>query len=123
MRGMERQSEQTLCRVEDIPDGDSRGFLPNQRRQDRLFAVRRGAEVYVYLNTCPHNWVPLDWMQDKFMGHRGGDIVCFAHGAHFDVVTGECTAGVCEGQSLIPVPSRLVDGEVRIALPLPEAPE
>jgi hypothetical protein len=39
------------------------------------------------------------------------------------VATGVCIAGVCEGQSLIPVPSRLVEGEVRIALPLPEAPE
>lgn len=123
MRGVERQSEQTLCRLEDIVDGDARGFLPDERRQDRLFAVRSGASVHVYLNTCPHNWVPLDWMKDKFMGHRGGDIVCFAHGAHFDVATGVCIAGVCEGQSLIPVPSRLVEGEVRIALPLPEAPE
>ena len=122
MRTMERQDEHTLCRLEEIPDGDARGFLPDVRRRDRVFAVRHGDTVHAYLNTCPHNWVGLDWMKDKFLASRGGDIVCFAHGAHFRVEDGLCTAGVCEGQSLIRAPVRVVAGEVRLALPLPQAP-
>jgi nitrite reductase/ring-hydroxylating ferredoxin subunit len=120
---MSAAAEQPLCRLDDIPDGNARGFHPGAQRQDRLFAVRRGAEVFVYLNSCPHNWVPLDWAKDKFLACPGGDIVCFAHGAHFDVASGVCTAGVCEGEKLIPVPARVVDGVVLIPATLPVTPE
>lgn len=120
---MNSPKERSLCRLQDIPDGGARGFDPGSDHNDRLFAVRRADAVYVYLNTCPHNWVPLDWAKDKFLAHQGGDIVCFAHGAHFQVESGFCHAGICEGQSLIGVPSRIVDGEVLIPVELPEAPE
>jgi nitrite reductase/ring-hydroxylating ferredoxin subunit len=120
---MDRLDEQTLCRLEEIPDGDARGFLPDGRREDRLFVVRRGERVHAYLNTCPHNWRPLDWAKDKFLNCRGGDIVCFAHGAHFDVNSGVCTAGVCEGDSLIAVAAQVINGEVRVPAKLPESPD
>jgi hypothetical protein len=44
---MQRQVEQHLCRLDEIPDGGARGFRPNQRREDQLFAVRRGERVAV----------------------------------------------------------------------------
>ena len=120
---MSAAAEQPLCRLDDIPDGNACGFHPGAQRQDRLFAVRRGSDVFVYLNSCPHNWVPLDWAKDKFLACPGGDIVCFAHGAHFDVASGVCTAGVCEGERLIAVPARIVDGVVMVPAALPVAPE
>jgi nitrite reductase/ring-hydroxylating ferredoxin subunit len=123
MSTVSTSTEQTLCALEELPDGEARGFLPNARREDRLFAVRRGARVLAYLNTCPHNWRPLDWAKDKFLACPGGDIVCFAHGAHFDVSSGVCTSGVCEGERLIPVPVRVVNGEVLVPAALPAAPE
>jgi len=115
--------EQILCTLAELPDGGARGFLPDAHREDRLFAVRRGAKVYVYLNTCPHNWRPLDWAKDRFLACPGGDIVCFAHGAHFDVPSGECIAGVCQGDHLIRVPVRTEDGKVIIPAELPARPE
>jgi nitrite reductase/ring-hydroxylating ferredoxin subunit len=123
MSGVSMKPEQTLCTLAELPDGEARGFLPNARREDRLFAVRHGARVLAYLNTCPHNWRPLDWAKDKFLACPGGDIVCFAHGAHFDVSSGVCTSGVCEGERLIPVPVRIVNGEVLVPATLPDAPE
>jgi len=120
---MTAAQEQALCRLEDIPDGNARGFHPGARHEDRLFAVRRGAVVHVYLNTCPHNRVPLDWAKDKFLACPGGDIVCFAHGAHFDVASGICTAGICEGDRLVKVPARIVDGTVLIPAALPVLPD
>jgi len=115
--------EQILCSLAELPDGGARGFLPDAHREDKLFAVRRGEAVYVYLNTCPHNWRPLDWAKDRFLACHGGDIVCFAHGAHFDVVSGECTAGVCQGDHLIPVPARTEEGQVIIPARLPAQPD
>ena len=40
-----------LCRSEELADASSRGFDIDGQK---LFAVRRGAQVYVYLNRCPH---------------------------------------------------------------------
>jgi nitrite reductase/ring-hydroxylating ferredoxin subunit len=114
--------ERVLCRLEDIPDGRARGFLP-ERREDRLFAVRRGGRVVVYINSCPHNWRPLEFAQDQFLSGDGREIVCYAHGAHFSIDSGECIAGVCEGEFLIAVPSRIDDGMIIIPLQLPQTPE
>jgi len=115
--------ERILCALAELPDGGARGFLPDAHREDQLFVVRRGAAVYVYLNTCPHNWRPLDWAKDRFLACQGGDIVCFAHGAHFDVASGECTAGVCQGDYLIPVPVRCEEGQLIIPAVLPAQPD
>jgi nitrite reductase/ring-hydroxylating ferredoxin subunit len=117
-----RGGERALCRLEEIPDGHARGFLPHNR-EDRLFAVRRGQQVHVYINYCPHNWRPLDFAQDRFLSADRQEIVCYAHGAHFSIDSGECTAGVCLGDSLIPVPARVEDGIILIPLELPQAPE
>jgi nitrite reductase/ring-hydroxylating ferredoxin subunit len=117
-----RGSERALCRLEEIQDGHARGFLPHNR-EDRLFAVRRGQQVRVYINSCPHNWRPLDFAQDRFLSADCRDIVCYAHGAHFSIDTGECTAGVCLGEFLIPVPVRVEGGIILIPLELPQVPE
>jgi nitrite reductase/ring-hydroxylating ferredoxin subunit len=114
--------ERILCRLEDIPDGHARGFMP-VNREDRLFAVRRGASVRVYINSCPHNWRPLDFAQDRFLSGDGHDIVCYAHGAHFSIETGECSDGVCQGEFLIAVPARVEDGMILIPIELPQTPE
>jgi nitrite reductase/ring-hydroxylating ferredoxin subunit len=114
--------ERILCRLEDIPDGRSRGFLP-VNRDDRLFVVRRGQHIHAYINSCPHNWRPLDYAQDQFLSANGSEIVCYAHGAHFSIDSGECIAGVCMGQALIAVPARVDNGMILIPLELPQAPE
>ena len=113
--------ERILCRLEDIPDGRARGLLPLDR-DDRLFVVRRGQRIDIYLNSCPHNWRPLDYAQDQFLSANGREIVCYAHGAHFSIDSGECIDGVCIGQFLIPVPSRVDNGMILIALELPQIP-
>jgi len=117
-----RGSERVLCRLQDIPDGHARGFIPINR-EDRLFAVRRGNAVRVYINSCPHNWRPLDFAQDRFLSADGTEIVCYAHGAHFSIDTGVCTAGVCQGEALIAVPARIEDGMILIPIELPQTPE
>lgn len=114
--------ERILCPLDDIPDGRARGFMP-VNREDRLFAVRNGARVKVYINSCPHNWRPLDFAQDQFLSGDSHDIICFAHGAHFAIDTGLCTDGPCLGDHLIPVPARVEAGMIIIPLELPEAPE
>lgn len=110
--------ERWLCALADLPDGGSRGLL-RQGNDDQVFAVRRGAEVFVWLNDCPHEHRPLEYRQDRFLSGDGSHIVCYAHSAHFDIASGHCFAGPCAGEHLIPVPVRVADGAVWIATELP----
>lgn len=99
-----------LCRLAELPEGGARGFGP-------LFAIRRGAAVWVYVNACPHLGVALDLIPDRFLDHRGTAIVCAVHGAFFRIEDGYCTQGPCWGESLEPVPVE-IDAEGMVWVPV-----
>ena len=103
-----------LCRLEEIPDGEARGFPPEPGSFVGLFAVRRGGRVFAYVNACPHVGLPLDPVPDRFLDRKKEAIVCAAHGARFRVEDGECTSGPCIGDALEAVPVEVVEGEVRL---------
>lgn len=103
-----------LCRIEEIPDGQARGFNPIGSGHRSIFAVRRGHRVFVYVNECPHARTELEYAKDRFLSADGLRIVCFAHYAQFDVETGNCVAGPCTGQALEAVPSTIIEGAVMI---------
>lgn len=103
-----------LCTLHDVPRDGSRGFV---LAEHSLFAVRRGDEVHVYLNRCPHLGIELNWQEDVFLEPDGSLIQCATHGALFLIETGECVAGPCAGASLRRIPARLRDGAVYVELP------
>ena len=107
-----------LCRVAEIPDGGAKGFPPPDRGYAGLFAVRRGAALVVYVNSCPHLGVSLEWTADRFLSADGTQIVCGTHGAVFRIADGHCVAGPCQGEALTPVPFTVTDGVLLVA---PEA--
>ncbi|RJF95677.1 Rieske (2Fe-2S) protein [Noviherbaspirillum saxi] len=93
-----------LCRLDELPDGDSRGFDPLRQGRDAVLVVRQGARVHAYLDACPHHGgTPMAWRKDAYLNGDRDRIVCSAHGAQFDIATGLCTLGPCLGQSLQPV--------------------
>ncbi|MEJ6655554.1 MAG: Rieske (2Fe-2S) protein [Pseudomonas sp.] len=98
-----------LCRLDDIADPGSKGFLVQGRQ---LFAVRQGPQVFVYANRCPHRGIPLEWVPDQFLDSSGRLIQCASHGALFLPESGECVAGPCSGASLTPLACRIEDGQV-----------
>lgn len=108
-----------LCRLDDIAEGAARGFDPDAHGEDRFFVVRRGDSVHAYLNLCPHNGRPLDYAQDHFLSGDGSEIVCHAHGAHFAIDSGRCTAGACLGRALTRLPVYVRDGQVWLSSPQP----
>jgi len=94
-----------LCRLDELPDGGSRGFDPLQKGGDTLFVVRQGNHVHAWRNACPHiNGAPMAWRKDAYLNADRDRIVCSAHGAQFDIVTGVCVLGPCVGQALQPLP-------------------
>jgi len=104
----------TLCRVADIPDGGSLGFGPAPGSFTGLFAVRRDDQVVVYVNSCPHLGVALDWAPDRFLTADGARIICSTHGAEFRIEDGFCLRGPCQGASLRAVPYVIEGGMLTV---------
>lgn len=80
-----------------------------------MFVVRKGDNVFGYVNICPHARTPLDWTPDQFMTHDKTNLMCATHGAQFRIEDGFCIAGPCLGLSLTPVPIEVSSGDVVIA--------
>jgi nitrite reductase/ring-hydroxylating ferredoxin subunit len=111
-----------LCHLDDLPDGDARGFDLRGLGRDTVFVVRQGAALHGWLNVCPHHGAALAWRKHAYLNAARDRIVCSAHGAQFEIHTGACTLGPCLGQSLTPVPLTIdEDGAVHLAdIPLEE---
>jgi nitrite reductase/ring-hydroxylating ferredoxin subunit len=93
-----------LARIDDLPDPGARGFDPDGTGRDTLFVVRRGAELRAYRDACPHfGDTPMAWRRHAYLNGDGTRIVCHAHGAQFDIASGECLLGPCLGRHLEPV--------------------
>lgn len=102
---------QRLCRLDDIPDGEGRGFEAGDGGDD-FFVVRQGDRVYGYINCCPHAASPLDWVENRFMNLDKSRILCATHGAEFRIEDGYCVFGPCQGRSLSPVALSVHNGEI-----------
>ena len=103
-----------LCRLDDIPDGGTRGFGPPPGGFTGLFAVRRGGRVFVYVNRCPHIGTPLDCVPHRFLSADRERIVCATHGAEFGIEDGVCQRGPCLGDRLEPVMMQIKDGIILV---------
>jgi len=90
-----------LCHLEELQDGAALGFDPLDKGQDTLFVVRQGPVLRSYKNDCPH-WPgsPMAWRKDEYLTSDRTHIACHGHGARFDIQSGLCISGPCEGQSL-----------------------
>ncbi|MCD9118588.1 MULTISPECIES: Rieske 2Fe-2S domain-containing protein [Pseudomonas] len=89
-----------LCRLDELVEGQARGFDPLGSGKDSVFALRHGGEVRVYRNSCPHLEVRLEYRKDRFLSVDGSQIVCYAHGARFLPDSGLCVYGPCLGERL-----------------------
>jgi nitrite reductase/ring-hydroxylating ferredoxin subunit len=101
-----------LCHRDDIPERGSKGF---EFSRWRLFAVKKRGDIFLYVNSCPHAGIPLDWEPDKFLDNDGAFIRCANHGALFDIPSGDCVQGPCPGQSLWAVEYQVTDGILEVS--------
>ena len=86
-----------LCRLADLEELESIELEINDRK---LFAIRQDNQLHAYWNSCPHMGVPLNWMPGKFLDLDGALLQCSAHGALFQIDSGECIGGPCVGDHL-----------------------
>jgi nitrite reductase/ring-hydroxylating ferredoxin subunit len=101
-----------LCRLDEIADGQCKGFDLGDFQQ--IFLVNRDGMLYGYKNSCPHLGIPLEMMTDQFLDIEKNFIQCSTHGALFQIENGLCIAGPCKGASLQKQPIEIHDGVVSI---------
>ena len=90
-----------LCRIDEIAEGQAKSFILGEGRDRRdIVVVRRNGKFHAYVNSCPHQAMPLETFPDKFLNEDGSLFVCSTHGARFRVEDGFCVSGPCEGKSL-----------------------
>ncbi|HUL66744.1 MAG TPA: Rieske 2Fe-2S domain-containing protein [Burkholderiaceae bacterium] len=88
-----------------MPDGSKRNVI----------LLRRGAEVWAYVNRCPHFSQPLDFEPGEFATYDGRILMCAHHSAMFRFEDGFCVDGPCAGHRLDPVEVRVAGAIVHVA--------
>lgn len=86
------QEGQTLC-IEIISNDDA---FP-------VVIARLNGLVYCYVNSCPHQYLPLNYRSENIISSDGSRFLCSAHGAAFDIKTGNCLSGAIDELDAIPV--------------------
>lgn len=105
-----------LCDVNAIAEGSAKGLQINNHQ---LVAVKKDGHIYVYVNSCPHIGITLEFQPDQFLDLDNRFIQCANHGALFEIDTGDCIAGPCTGQALKPVVVEVRDNQVVITGDIP----
>lgn len=107
--------------LDDIPDGEAKEYVFGRGTTVfSMFVVRRGENVYGYLNICPHYSSPLNYRAGEFMSEDGSHIVCTMHFSEFRIEDGYGVRGAAERCWLDPVPVNVENGMIVItAVPAP----
>jgi len=104
-----------LCRTDDVAEGEAKSFIIGEGKDRRdIVVVHKHGRFFAYENSCPHQAMPLETFPDKFLNEDATLFVCSTHGARFRVEDGFCISGPCEGKSLLSLPVKLENGEVRL---------
>ena len=102
--------------LEDIPDGDAKEYMFGRGTTVfSMFVVRRGENVYGYLNICPHYSSALNYRAGQFLSEDKSHIRCTAHFAEFRIEDGYGVRGAAERCWLDPVPVHVENNQIVIS--------
>lgn len=68
-----------------------------------VIVTRINGEIHCYVNACPHQYLPLNYRSDSIISSDRNRLLCSAHGAAFDIKTGNCLTGDLDKLDAIPV--------------------
>ena len=106
-------TDETLCRLDDIGEGEARAFGPFDGSRKKAFVVRKNGRLSDWWDVCPHYGSPMAWRANAYLNAARDRIVCASHGAEFDIDSGVCLLGAALGQSLTRAPIQaMADGRV-----------
>ncbi len=106
-------SQHVLMQLDALRDGDTVEITHTSgEHAHSLILHRDGETVRAWRNVCPHQGRPLNWAPGRLLISDDGLLICPAHGAAFDLRSGECVKGVCQGSALVPLPVVVRDGQI-----------
>lgn len=97
-----------LCHLDAVPDGGARVI----DRDPGIIVVRRGQQVWAYINRCPHFSIPLDFEPGTICTYDAEVLMCAHHSALFRFTDGVCIDGPCRDATLSPLEVRIIEGQV-----------
>jgi nitrite reductase/ring-hydroxylating ferredoxin subunit len=80
-----------------------------------VLLTRCRGEIAAFRNRCPHAGYPLQHADGRVLVQQGRYIVCGAHGASYELRTGACAGGPCNGAALMRIAIVVKEGEIRAA--------
>lgn len=104
-----------------------KGFKDNEARIFREkrgdseisgFVVKKEGKYYAYRNVCRHLPIALDIGDSGVFTHDNKYLQCHLHGAVYEIETGLCIGGPCEGASLGTLPFAEEEDAIFVELPL-----
>lgn len=110
-----------ICETRDVQEEEVLGFTLARLNDDGvqqpwpILITRKGGKYFGYENACPHEGTRLDTLPGEFMDEEGNFIACGKHRAMFDLDTGQCFIGPCQGKALSPLGLIIDDGDICIA--------
>ncbi len=93
-----------ICAVADIPRD---GVLSLSLEGYPVLVVIDGATPKVFVNACPHQFLPLDQRSNSILSADGRRLMCSNHQAEFDIADGTGARGFGLGACLAVVPTHL----------------
>lgn len=108
-----------ICATDEIRAGAARAFDLAQWDENGeakpfriLVAKNNRGEFFAYRNACPHQGVWLNIGAGTFLDETATLLKCGRHGATFEIESGKCVSGACEGARLDIVSLLVIDGDV-----------
>ena len=104
---------QPVCHISELTEGETRGY---DMFGTPLIVLKQKTDWRVYMNSCPHLGIRLEWQPHQFLDIDGHYIQCSSHGALFRPDNGVCIRGPCVHQSLSTVEHKIEDQQLWVKL-------
>ena len=100
-----------LCTIEGLADPGTKNVVLGEGPDELdIVIVQDHGMRHAYINSCPHEHIPLETFPNHFLTEDTKHLLCSGHGALFLLATGECVSGPCLGKSLARLPIEERDG-------------
>ncbi|MBF0447844.1 MAG: Rieske 2Fe-2S domain-containing protein [Magnetococcales bacterium] len=107
-----------LCHQDELSESSGKEFIFHTENQTfRMMVFLVEGRSIAYINSCKHfHGTPLNPNGvGNFLHPENASLIrCGVHGATYALKTGACLSEDCEGESLDPVPTSIIEGQVVI---------
>jgi nitrite reductase/ring-hydroxylating ferredoxin subunit len=98
------QEGAVICSSKKIQEGKANCMeIISNHKAFPIILTRIDGEAYCYINACPHQYLPLNYRSKGIISSDRNHLLCSAHGAIFDIKTGECQSHSIDELDSIPV--------------------